>query len=222
VKEQRKRPEIRFRWFGSDEVWGPEDAPVLEIGTEFTFVIALDNVGNGVAERATFNFIVPDFVELWFLLHRAKGEIMRATQSGDTSVGLPPDHGVWFLAPPMLELAPGHTWMCHVKLRVLSDPTSTECPGPFHMAAALEDPRLNVKGMRKLPVLVVPLDSYAKVPDPWPGEPLRRVLSRAHAQSRESVRIFPNRRIDRRNLQIGAATGAATPPVPEEASDQPA
>ncbi len=207
ISEQRKRPEFRFRWSQPNgEAWGPCDVPVFRVGTEYTLLVAIDNIGNGTAERAIINIVFPEFVELSFDMGR--GEIVRGGRSADASVGLPPKHHVHFLVPPMFPSTPGLTSLFDFKLKVVRDPTSEWTPGPFHAAASLEDPRLNAKGRRRLGVLVVPLDGYPSVPDPWPGPPLRRVLSKAVADPELSVRVLPGRRVDRRKFRVEAPLSA--------------
>jgi hypothetical protein len=208
VAEQRKRPELRFRWFQPNgQTWGLQDCPTFAIGTEYSISFALDNTGNGTAERAVVNVMVPEFAQAFFPTGRGFPGVPitdgLGVVSGDATVGLPPRFTMTFLQPPSTPITPGLTSMYEFRLKVLRDPG---VQASYHLAVSVEDPRLNARGRRKLPILAVPIDRYPDVPDPWPGKPIRRVLSRAEAQPKESVRVLPGRRVDRRQFRIGPAT----------------
>jgi hypothetical protein len=204
VVQQRQRPEVRFRWFKPNGTpWDPHDCPTFSIGTEYSISFAYDNIGNGTAERPVVNVIVPEFVQVYF--PGVPGPGGSGIVSGDATVGLPPKHNVTFIQPPVSPSTPGLTTMFEFRLKVIRDP-SPNAARSYRIAASVEDPRFNPKGRRRIPILVVRLDDYPKVPDPWPGRPTRRVLSSARAQPRESVRVLPGRRVDRRQFQIGPAS----------------
>ena len=62
--------------------------------------------------------------------------------------------------------------MYEFRLKVTRHP-SPDSNATFHVAVSVEDPQLNPKGRRRIPILVVPIDAYPNVPEPWPGRPIR-------------------------------------------------
>ena len=209
VVQQRKKPELRFRWFQPNgQPWTPRDCPVFVLGTEYSISFAFDNIGNGIGESPIVNVMVPEFVESFFPAGPGFPGVPApgggGHVSGDATVGLPPHYLVHFLQPPTHPSTPGLTSMYEFRLKVTRHP-SPDSNATFHVAVSVEDPQLNPKGRRRIPILVVPIDAYPNVPEPWPGKPIRRVLSRGQAEPKESVRILPGRRVDRR-LRIGPAS----------------
>ena len=219
VAEQRKRPEIRFRWYlPNTEPWEIGNGPLFEVGQVYVLRVAIDNIGNGTAETATVNVVAPECLQL------NPGEPISGTFVIEPMVGLPPAWRATCLVPPTAVLTPGLTWFLDFKVRAITTQTPGDVDLPFKIIVSVEDPRLNTKGRRILPILVSPLDEIGAVPDPWPGSPVRRTMSKGKAQPTATVRILPGRRIDMRTFRTTPARslppGATSSEPPANAEDQ--
>jgi hypothetical protein len=205
ILEQRRRPEVGFNWLFAETGersglvdWPPETVQELRAGETVLVEIVVFNAGDRAGTNARWNFVADESVRLEWQGNEAAHRLVSFNDR--QALGPSPQTAFFAGSEPW---PPGDWFVKFFRLTYEPQHPHTE-PLAGRLVLELADDRLNARGHRWLPTLVVRRDTtWPPATSPWPERHRRRHrLSWAVAQPRGHVACRAGVRLDARDILL--------------------
>jgi hypothetical protein len=205
ILEQRRRPEVGFSWLYASSGarseladWPPDVIVELPAGETVLVEIAVFNAGDRAGTNARWNFVVDESIRLEW---QGNPDAHRLVSFNDGQAVGPSPQTAFFAGT---EPWPPGDWFVKF-FRLTYEPKRPDAaPAAGRLILELADDRLNARGHRWLPTLVVRRDiTWPSATSPWSAyRRARRHVSWALAQPRGHVACRAGVRTDARDIRL--------------------
>lgn len=232
IIQQRKTPEVAFRWKYEDKLWTDEPA-LFGVDRDNRIQVDLINVGTGAAPGAIANLMVPAWMEIEYKSDETDKWLPNFTAHEVAVSSGPKKIEMKWVGVRIREFYPSVPFVMSFSVKIQE--RTVKHNDSYFVAASIEGDGFNASGHRRWPSWAHRLptqisnesSSSSALPDDpgfweqpqWPGRRYRRRLRQVRALPSKTVRCGPGKRVDRRPFRVDWESQSRSPGATVDGED---